>query len=138
MGNNNFQLRYIEERFGDGECAVFARALSSLTGYPIVLLRMAGSEWAPSMPKGFPRHAVVETPGGNFLDAFGSVSLEAIEDRLEARLVVDRGPNMERYPFADISDEDMNEATELALEMLEMRKLETTARGGAAPSSLRL
>lgn len=120
------QLAYFEERFGDGECGIFAQAISRLTGAGIVLFRVAAKRDVPYLPEGFPRHAAVEVGDDLFLDAFGYQTLEEIERRMGVSLRVDRVPDVERYPFGSSSGEEMDEALEMASEMLEIRRVQSS------------
>ncbi len=78
---------------------------------------------SPALPFGFPRHAAVEIKPDVYLDAFGIQSLEEIEKRMGARLRVDREPSTSKYPFENIPEEELLEAQDMAIEMIELRAI---------------
>jgi hypothetical protein len=115
MENFDRQKAYIEDRYGDGECADFAQALHQLLGYPVVLLRCV-EDMSPALPLGFPRHPAVRCGDGLFMDAFGIADINALEQRFSLTFTVDYNPDMNRCPFDD--DDDIGDALEHAGQLL--------------------
>lgn len=121
------QKAYIEDRYGDGECGVFAQALHQLLGYPVVLLRCS-EDMSPALPLGFPRHAAVRCGDGLFMDAFGITDINGLEERFSSRFTVDDDPDMRKYPFdADISDALVHARQFLNYQQKRDRKVERPA-----------
>lgn len=127
MSHDDTNLGYIEDRYGDGECGVFAQALHGMTGLPVVLFRIDGDQYGPSLPHGFPRHAAVRFGDGSYLDAFGTSTLAEESERFGVKLRVDHAPRMEAYPFGSAPGQgghvpyEFSEAETHALEMLFLR-----------------
>lgn len=127
MSSNHSSLDYIEDRYGDGECGVFAQALHGMTGLPLVLFRIEGHEHKPVLPHSFPRHAAVWVGDDRYLDAFGTSTFAETSERFGVRLTVDHAPKKEAYPFDSAPGqgghvpEEFSEAEAFALEMLFLR-----------------
>lgn len=124
----DYQLEYLVDRYGDGECGIFALAMSQLTGLPVVLFRMNGDHGL-SMPDRWPRHAAVSLKDGRFLDAEGISWLPEIAARFDASMRVDRDPSLTAFPFESgpghkhFNEEEWFEAEMHALELLHLRGL---------------
>ncbi|MCZ7860615.1 hypothetical protein O9X98_04280 [Agrobacterium salinitolerans] len=127
MNNDHNSLGYIEDRYGDGECGVFAQALHGMTGLPLVLFRIEGDAHGPALPHSFPRHAAVWMGDDRYLDAFGASTFAETSARFGVRLTVDHVPKKEAYPFGSAPGQgghvpdEFSEAEAHALEMLFLR-----------------
>lgn len=130
MTNERRVIDYIEDRYGDGECGVFAQALNGMTGLPVVLFRIDGNHYGPIFPNSFPRHAAVLIGHGRFLDGFGISSLAQTTERFGMRLRVDFSPSLSAYPFQSgpgqqyFDQENFSEVETDALSMLVARNLD--------------
>lgn len=51
------------DRYTNGDCGILAEAISQLTSWPVCIVRYG--------PRGWPYHAVVQTPDGRYLDIEG-------------------------------------------------------------------
>lgn len=124
MNHDHTNLGYIEDRYGDGECGVFAQALHGMTGFPLVLFRIDGDQYGAVLPHSFPRHAAVWTGDDTYLDAFGTSTLGETSVRFGVRLTVDHAPKKEAYPFGSAPGQgghvpdEFSEVEAHALEML--------------------
>lgn len=126
--SNERQLNYISDRFGDGECAVFAFALHQVTGHLLVTLNVIQSD-DPGLPAGFPRHAAVLLPGNHLMDATGLTDLESLSAKFGCKLQLETSPSMTTSIFSSEwsapgrDHEDVSEARKFAESMLELRGL---------------
>ncbi|MDW9481949.1 hypothetical protein GOB57_25190 [Sinorhizobium meliloti] len=124
MDRHDTNLGYIEDRYGDGECGIFAQALHGMTGLAVVLYRIDGDQYGPVLPDSFPRHAAVRIGNDSYLDAFGTSTLAETSERFGVKLRVDLTPRMEAYPFGSAPGQggyipaEFVEAEAHALEML--------------------
>ena len=125
------QVEYISDRFGDGECAVFAVALHQITELPVVVFSVAGDSSDPSLPTGFPRHAAVQVGPDKYLDACGTATLDEISARMACQLSVQLDPKL-KAPFFEsdwtrsaMDNEDIIAARGHAKEMLNLRGLQS-------------
>lgn len=130
MWNDNRIIDYVEDRFGDGECGVFAQALGGMTGLPVVLFRVDGSHYGPVFPHSFPRHAAVMVGNDHYLDGYGISSLSETAQRFGMRLRVDSSPSPTAYPFGsapgqrNFDPEEYSEVETHALLMLVVRDMD--------------
>ena len=126
--NHQRQMDYISDRFGDGECAVFAFALHQITEHPLVTLNVTQSD-DPGLPVGFPRHAGVLLPGNQIMDASGLTDLETLSQKFGCKLRLETSPSMATSIFspewseADVDHPEISEARKFAEKMLELRGL---------------
>ena len=96
---------YLQERYADGECGVFAQAMSHISRLCVALLRVRDSQ-DPALPEGFPRHAAVLLANGRLLDAQGISTLKQLEQRFNCALRLEKGPDLTQYPFEQDFDCD--------------------------------
>lgn len=124
------QVDYVADRYGDGECAVFAVALHQITDLPVVVFNIAGNSKDPGLPEGFTRHAAVQVSQDQYLDACGTSSLAEICARLGCRLTVIPDPLFKTSSFepewtkSQFDNEDIVTARDHAKEMLKLRGIE--------------
>lgn len=123
------QVDYLAERYGDGECAVFAVALNQITDLPVVVFNVTGESNDPALPVGFPRHAAVQAGPDQYLDGCGLSSLKDISTRLGCQLSV-KADEKHTAPFFEsdwvssaFDNPDIIEARAHAKEMLQLRDL---------------
>ena len=96
---------YLQERYSDGECGVFAQAMSHISRFSVAVLRVRDSQ-NPALPEGFPRHAVVLLANGRLMDAQGISTLKQLEQRFSCALRLEKGPDLTKYPFEQDFDCD--------------------------------
>lgn len=129
QANDQRQVEYIAERFGDGECAIFAMALHQATGLPLVVFEIAKSH-DPALPVGFPRHAAVQFGDDQYLDAYGLASLVDIKTRFSCKLRVQANPDVTKGVFEpqwqNFSDDDISEARSFAGEMIKLKRIDVS------------
>jgi hypothetical protein len=131
------QVEYVADRYGDGECAVFAVALNQITDLPVVVFNVAGNSNDPGLPEGFTRHAAVQVDQDQYLDACGTSSLADICARLGCQLTVIPDPQLKTSSFelewttSKFDNEDIITARDHAKEMLKLRGLENLRRAEA-------
>jgi hypothetical protein len=124
------QVNYLAERYGDGECAVFAVALNQITDLPVVVFNIAGNSSDPGLPAGFPRHAAVQVGKNQYLDACGTASLAEISARLGCQLTVIPDPQLKTSFFEpewtkmQLDNDYIVTARDHAKQMLNLRGLE--------------
>jgi hypothetical protein len=130
QANDQRQVEYIAERFGDGECAIFAMALHQATGLPLVVFEVSKSN-DPALPVGFPRHAAVQMGDNQYLDAFGLANLKDIETRFNCKLRVETQPDVTKGVFEpqwqNRTDEDITEARKFASEMIKLKGIQLSS-----------